>query len=51
MKLSASILALTLASVSAAKVLNLDNTIAAESSIGQRIISKARALENNNNNY
>jgi hypothetical protein len=38
-------------SISAEKVLNLDKSIAAESSIGKHIMSKARALNDNNNNY
>jgi hypothetical protein len=47
MKLS--IFSLLLATVSAEKVVDLEGSISTESAIGKRILSKARALDQNNN--
>jgi hypothetical protein len=47
MKLS--ILSLLLATVSAEKAIDLEGSISTESAIGKRILSKARALDQNNN--
>jgi hypothetical protein len=47
MKLS--IFSLLLATVSAEKAIDLEGSISTESAIGKRILSKARALDQNNN--